>query len=482
MFFGLSQVSPVQEQVAVDLGVSWISLQPSVLWFNIEQHVETNPGTYTWTALDADMKRFQDMGIDFTMLVSPVINAFTESTRSAIAARLPAEMQEHNLDSSSAFIHLLRDHGIAAEYDLKVNTPERLEKLKTFVRAAVDRYDFDGKNDMPGLKYEARNWHFVEEWPAGEIDGATYVNMLKAVYPVIKAENTNAIVIIPGLAGNYSQYFAFADGYIADSDAGRIKILDRVLTRDQVNQLPIVKNEKPDYELILKEGKGFFDAIDIHLYEPKETFTEGKLEWLKAKMNEYGCTRPIWVCEGGGPFKNGPADPSNPQGDPYFGIWTPKEGAEFVVKLLAMSAAKGVARNHWGLGTGEDGYWGGPWDVMGLVETNGVKKPNYYAYRMMQQKVKGFTAVRDLSFVADSSTRLFEFTLADGKKIYMAWDFSGTVSPVDVSGKIGVQQVRVSAIVTALASDNSPIELQPVVVSSKQVPLSVTPVFIEPVT
>jgi hypothetical protein len=417
------------------------------------------------------------------MLVSPVINAFTESTRNAIGARLQAEMQEHNLDSSSAFIHLLRDHDIAKQYDLAVNTADRLERLKTFVRAAVDRYDLDGKNDMPGLKYEARNWHFVEEWPAGETTGADYVNMLKAVYPAIKAENPNALVIIPGLAGNYSQYFAFADGFITDPDAGKFRTIATVLTREQVNQLPLVKNEKPEYEQILRDGAGFFDAVDIHLYEPKETFAEGEIEWLDAKMIQYGCSRAVWVCEGGGPFKNGPADPNNSQGDPYFGVWTPKEGAEFVVKLLAMSAGKGVARNHWGLGTGEGGYWGGPWDVMGLLDANGTKKPGYYAYRMMQQKVKDFSSAKDQSFSAGgASVRLFVFTLADGKKVYTAWNFSSAASPVDLSGKIGVLQVRVGAIVTALASDNSPIEPAAVAVSSTQVPLSVTPVFIEPTT
>ena len=64
MLFGISQVSPAQHQVAMDLGVSWVTLQPSVFWFNIEAHIEASPGTYDWTALDNDVKRLQLLGLE----------------------------------------------------------------------------------------------------------------------------------------------------------------------------------------------------------------------------------------------------------------------------------------------------------------------------------------------------------------------------------------------------------------------------------
>lgn len=479
MLFGISQVSLSQQQAARDLGVSWVSLEPSVFWFDVEKHIETNPGVYDWTALDNEVKKLQNSGFDFVMLLSPIINAFTEATRTTIGTLIQSEMTEHGYDSTSAFIHLMRDHDLVKNYDLSPNTPDRLEKLKTFVRAAVDRYDFDGKNDMPGLKYEARNWHVGEEWPMQDGDAALYLSILKAVFPVIKAENSKAIVILPGLAGNYSQYFAFADGYIADPDAGRMKDLNLVLTQNQIKLRPIIRVEKPEYESILRDGKGFFDATDIHLYEPKETYMEGELDWLNAKLQEYGSPCPIWVIEGGGPFRNPPDDPNNPQGDPYYGVWTPKDGAEFVVKLLVMSVPKGVVRNHWGVGTEQGGYWRGPWDAMGLLNFDGSKKTTYYTYKVLIGKLNNFTTVSDRSFTAGSRVRLFEFTLSNGKKVYVAWNFLDAISQFDLSGILGDVQVKMTSIVTALNPDGTPIGPFETQASSRSVPLSVTPIFIE---
>jgi len=479
MLFGISQVSLSQQQAARDLGVSWVSLEPSVFWFDVEQHIETNPGTYDWTSLDNEVKRLQLLGIDFVMLLSPIINAFTENIRTTIGSLIQAAMVEHGYDAASAFIHLMRDHDLVQTYDLTANTPERIEKLKTFVRAAVDRYDFDGKNDMPGLKYEARNWHVGEEWPMTDSDATLYLSILKAVFPVIKEENPKAIVILPGLAGNYSQYFAFADGYIADPDAGRMRDLNRVLTQAQIKLLQLIRVEKPLYESILRDGRGYFDAVDIHLYEPKETYMEGELDWLNAKLQEYGSPSPLWVIEGGGPFKNPPDDPNNSQGDPYYGVWTPKEGAEFVVKLMVMSAPRGVVRNHWGIGTELGGYWRGPWDAMGLLNPDGSAKTTYYTYKLLINKLKDFTAVSDRSFTAGSRVRLFEFTLSNNKKAYVAWNFSDTVSPVDLSSKLGDVQVKTTSIVTALNADGTPIGPFEATAGSRSVPLSLTPVIIE---
>ncbi|MHC1604514.1 MAG: hypothetical protein ACXQTP_00880 [Candidatus Methanofastidiosia archaeon] len=309
----------------------------------------------------------------------------------------------------------------------------------------------------------------MPSWP----DVETYVEVLKLTYAAIKEKDQDAKVIIPGLAGNYGRIFAFVAGCIDDEDAGVWKGVK--YQKNLLALVPGIKKEKEGYEYILQQG-GYFDIVDIHLYEPKETFIEGKLDWIKNKMEEYGYQKPIWVCEGGGPFKNSPGDTS-PQGDLYFGTWTAKENAEFVIKLFVMSAANGVERQRWGLGSsGERGYWQGPWKVMGLLDQSGNRKPAYYTFKLMREKLRDFISVNDLSI---GDIKIYEFILKD-TKIYVAWNRNGgsDYEITDLSDTIGKGNYVISYIVTEIVGD-VPVIKDSEIYSSAEIPLSITPVFIE---
>ena len=135
------------------------------------------------------------------------------------------------------------------------------------------------------------------------------------------------------------------------------------------------------------------------------------------------------------------------QGDSLFGTTTEQEVAEYVVKFHAMSAATGLIRQHWGIGGQEQpGYWGGPWNIMSLLEkTTEKKRPAYYTYRIMREKLRDFVT----GGVADLSTdnlRLFEFQTPRGK-IYVAWDSRGSGETVsfDLSRELGNRPVKGAA-------------------------------------
>ncbi|MGB2983142.1 MAG: hypothetical protein WBC63_04690, partial [Candidatus Bipolaricaulia bacterium] len=60
MFFGLSLINPTKHaSVVADLGISWLSLQPHVLWMAIERE----PGVYSWSALDEEVRALQTLGL-----------------------------------------------------------------------------------------------------------------------------------------------------------------------------------------------------------------------------------------------------------------------------------------------------------------------------------------------------------------------------------------------------------------------------------
>ena len=461
MFFGLSLISPNKHaDIVRDLDISWLSLQPHVLWMAIERE----PGVYDWSNLDDEVLALQSLGLDITMVLSPLINAFGE---------LREEVTEV-LATYPSFIHFMRQ-GVGSEYSLHPQG-DTLPLWRAFVRAAVDRYDGDGANDMPGLQFAVRNWHVVEEYPTPSLsDERDYVFLLQEAYAIIKDEDPDARVILAGLAGNYAHWFAFMDGFIDDPAGG---VINGVLhSREELLADPVWSFRKVRYEWMVENAFDSFDIMDLHAYIPIESFLEGEINYLNHLMSRFGEPRQIWIIEGGGPHKNYPGYPAvNSPADEYFGWGSTEENAEFVVKLHALSAAMGVERQHWGLGgaKGENAYWDGPWCGMGLLDWHDDHmKPSYYTFRMMVKMLDEFTDVEDRSF---GDVRAISF-LVDGQLVWVFWSQAGD-SVVDVSRLLGSGDILITPIVTHLDSSNAPVVIPPFVVPAAELPLSNTPVFV----
>jgi len=464
MFFGLSLINPVKHAAVVeDLGISWLSLQPHVLWMAIEKE----PGVYDWSDLDEEVGALQALGLDVTMVLSPLINAFGAEREEIVdvIAQYPS------------FLHFMRQ-GVGSEYRLHPQG-ETLPLWRAFVRAAVDRYDGDGSNDMPGLRFAVRNWHVVEEYPTPSLpDERDYVDLLGQAYGIIKEEDPDARVILAGLAGNYAHWFAFMGGFIDDALAGAVD--GALLSREEMNESPVWSFRKARYEWMVENAFEFFDVMDLHAYVPIESFLEGEIAYLNDLMSRFGEPKLVWIIEGGGPHKNYPGYPAvNSPADPHFGWGSFEENAEFVVKLHAMSAAAGVERQHWGLGgiKGENAYWDGPWCGMGLLDWHDDhRKPSYYTFRLMVEKLDGFTDCTDASF---ADVRVFRFVV-EGHPLFVLWNANEEETAVDASPILGDADVLVTRIVTELAEEGDPVVAPPEVVSSIALPVSITPIFVEP--
>jgi len=269
MFFGLTLLKGAKEYIlAQELDISWVSLQPHVLWFDIEEE----PGKYNWSELDKEIKELQALHLDVTMVVSPIINAFGEK-REQVKERILEIQEERNYDSfAAAFIAFLRDYKGATEYDLFPNN-ETMPLLINFIKAAATRYDGDGKDDMPGLEYAVRNWHIIEEFPTPEMDVKLYVKILKKTSKAIKKIDKEAKVIIPGLAGNYSRIFAFVDGFIDDEDGGVWKSIK--YTREKLADRPFIKKEKKIMNIFCARARNILIlSIFIFMRKKKHSWKE----------------------------------------------------------------------------------------------------------------------------------------------------------------------------------------------------------------
>jgi len=454
MFFGLTILKKdVDYELAYQLNITWVSMQPVVVWFTCEPQ----PGVYRWNSIDEQIKKLQSIELDCTPVLMP-INVFGENR-----TRLIEELDDRDilafLRSSEAAEWKLYPHG------------ETLQTWKIFLRKLVERYNGDGINDMPGLKYPIRHWHFLEEYPEEWLgDVENYVELLRKSYPIIKQVDKKAEVILLGLASNYARFFAFVDGFIEDEDAGVWN--GTRYTREEILSNQRFQSEKEGYEYILREGKNYFDIVDIHLYEEKISFMKGKIRWLKHKMEEYGYTKPIWCIEGGGPFKI--PEGTNPKhGDSYFGYYNDRENSEFVVKMHTIAASEGIERFHWSLtGTPTDSYWDGPWWVMGLTTYEREKKPSYYTFNIMTNLLHDFQSVEEIPV---ENISLYKFTTPSGE-IYVIWDENEEWHNINLTLFSG-ENISLIPIVTNLTSTGEPFYLNLEV--DHGIPVSRTPIFIK---
>ena len=86
---------------------------------------------------------------------------------------------------------------------LRMYPPCEDDSYASWLSMAVERYDGDGLDDMPGLKYPVRHWEIGNEpdmqSPSHTLfqgNSEAYLNLLRLSYSTVKAADPNAVVLI----------------------------------------------------------------------------------------------------------------------------------------------------------------------------------------------------------------------------------------------------------------------------------------------
>ncbi|MBT9589075.1 hypothetical protein IV102_37425 [bacterium] len=252
----------------------------------------------------------------------------------------------------------------------KLNLPE--SAYVTFVKAVVERYDGDGKEDMPGLKVPVKYWQFENEpdgW--GNRDWEGYAHLQELTYGTIKEACPEAKVLIGGQVG---------------------------LAPDAFQQF---------FEPALRRLRGkSVDVFDFHWFG--NAGRDGQLlEMLikdtRARLDALGYAAcPIWICETG-TYSGQPGDEASPAlpGAPPTPPMPPqseREQAQDLVKRYTLALSMGVHKVFWAFGLMEgfqndDGYF----DHTGLIydgrfdhdPPRGTPKLAYYSYAKMTRLLEG---------------------------------------------------------------------------------------------
>jgi hypothetical protein len=160
-------------------------------WFFWNQ-VEEEEGKYNWDEFDERIRAQHDEGY---LYIFPVVFPFAQWDQESC----------HPEDRYTSFFDPKKGG------EIKVGTPCDMDAYLEFLASMVERYDGDGKDDMPDLKYPVKYWEIMNEgFPDSEnkfFVGTSdeYLEILKESYETIKEEDPEAKVLHAGLAGFISE-------------------------------------------------------------------------------------------------------------------------------------------------------------------------------------------------------------------------------------------------------------------------------------
>jgi len=357
------------------LGIKWDRPHPGpFIWGRIEQE----RGEYDWREVDRYVQEAQRYGFATVATIWPF-----------------AEWDQANWGEAGP-------SGVVFEREMgrSRRKPYNMDAYKSFVSSLVERYDGDGEDDMPSLKFPIKYWEAGNE-PSMQQDlnaffngsSEDYLEILEAIYMAVKEADPAAKVLPAGMAGMEPWMVSF-------------------------------------WEPVFEKGNQYFDIANIHSIGASEELNVPEFRKL---LTQYGIDKPIWVTEA-----------QHRTGMTIYGKnVSPEEHARILVKSYVLSFALGVDKIFY---TSFKAPPFGPdeFQQSALVNAKGEKRPAYHALETMISKLDGFTSAEKLA------EGQYRFAVGD-RTVYVLWgagkvpdEITGKVLVTDIYGREG--QVNAAAI------------------------------------
>jgi hypothetical protein len=457
--------------------------------FGLWKYLEPEPGVFSWEPLDKLVIEYQQAGFSGIQLLI--------SAESSWASTEPPSL-------------LTKGNTLPKE--------EYQDEYVSFVTAFVERYDGDGKGDVPGLLFPVHHYGIEREfsgyWPSNADD---YLQLLGWAYPAIHAADPEAKVLLNAIL--------LVDVFDGDPDPAE---LQRRLTTPQQG----IRKSVPEIQKILAACDNY-DLIDLHSLGD---YTEipPTTAWLREQLELDGCApKPIWVGDafsmsalvgyGGRPAWPGTADNqdrvvetlkvvANPKSNGYQEArdWLYGLMAEGLVKKIVVSAGEGLS----GINIGNTEDWKtnlpamdaasvplvGTSMFMGMMDTrvtqqqsgeglppyrapSGQIRPAFYALKLVNRQLSGFTAVEKLAL--GPGIWAYRFTRPAGP-LWVIWYDDGVLyfpgeTPPEVDLELPFPSDAASVTISPTAMGQELPDSLSVAANGEVLELKVgpTPVFIE---
>lgn len=221
-FGGGSSMDKQSNQFLKYVGAGWVRPHYGpAIWDAIQPKANSK---YDWDEMDTTVKWYQKRGYNILITIWPFAT-WDQKNRSNASECLLSE----GGDSKAQLTGILPDYAC---------NPNNWKKYKKWVTAMVERYDGDGEDDMPKLRYPITHWEVMnepdltddfeaqkdddqkdtddggetEDIPDFYVPGyKAYYKLLKNTSKAIRAADADAKVVIAGSAGGNSTYMAYWD-------------------------------------------------------------------------------------------------------------------------------------------------------------------------------------------------------------------------------------------------------------------------------
>jgi len=261
--FGVEYMAPGLGEIYAATGARWTKNAPKFFhWGAIEPEPPVNgKHTYDWDWPDMLIGEYQKAGFRHFHIYTTARNKWAMEKPKSLVRKIKPGTRTRPLKREH-----VRDY---AEY----------------IRSMVERYDGDGKDDMPGLLYPIRYWEIEAEWHSF-YKGTTrqYLDLLAVANKAARQADPEAKIILVG--------FLLYNLFDGEPDQ---KEFERRLT----NPLPPIRDPKLGPKIVgeikeLLRHPELFDAVEFH---PLGDWTDviGWTKFIRAEMKKNGYERPIWA-------------------------------------------------------------------------------------------------------------------------------------------------------------------------------------------
>ena len=388
MYGGTGKASP-NFPALIDSGASWVRTELS--WAGAEREYH-EPAKYSWGGADR-----------------------------VVAAAIDGKAHGRDIN-----IILTLDHAPewAATHGQGPIDKVDISVMARLMNAVAQRYNGDGIDDAPGSPV-VNYFEFYNEpdrfcggafaWGA---DGDKYAEMLKAVYPAIKAANPQAKIVFGGIAYDH---FSNVDKQTRQCNTTGLEewpirggsftrsFLDDVLTACGADDCFDIMNYHFYAEFAPNWARHGENGLSVGLYE--------KTNYIRNKLTAYGMgDKPIMVTEAG-KHSNGVGDATA----------TPAMQARFLVVFFTQAAAANLHMLTWWM------LYDLPLDLYsmqtGIVTEDGTKKPAFDSYTTVVSLFTTFNYERALteaetgvSVASNPNMEAYKFfDPVSGRNLYVAW-------------------------------------------------------------
>lgn len=472
--FGIEYAAHGLAKSYEDLGANWTKIT-NVAWDFIEPTPPVNgKHKYDWKRLDANITEYQ--AHNFNIMVEL-------KSKSSWAMSTP--------DAQT---------GWKGAYLSALPRKEHMDDYADFIRSVVERYDADGKDDMPNLRMPVLHYEIESEAANYGFWSGTaqeYIKMTRTAHAAAKEANPDVIIVLSGINLGDWVYDMPTDAELERRIDARGPGTSRLLRKTL------------DFVRETLKAEDCFDVVEFHSNEDYRSMP-GVVDWIRREMRKNGYEKPIWIGDAlsvppliiSTPGKIGFNPFPTPNGEEIYQAikkkgrktseqrrlidWYRAKQSDNLVKKFVLAMHLRLEGVMMGLTHDWPGYILHNFEYAGFIDALVVrtkpypvlavkeKRPVWYTYQLLIEKLNGATTVQKIDAGPDGY--IYKF-IVNKKPLFVCWAEDQHIkAKIDVGAHevVKLEVVRESGQTSprseVVKAENGVIDLK----------LSSIPVFLEP--